>query len=73
MFSNQSLSFLLGPLFSKKSWLALDLGVCIAAGISWLGTPASKPLSSTSMKPMAILKPAVGFSARGNPRPRPTA
>ena len=37
MFTNRCLTFFLGPLFSKKTWLALDFGVCTAAGISWLG------------------------------------
>lgn len=35
MFTRPSLTFLLGPLFSKKSWLALDLGVSTAAGHRW--------------------------------------
>lgn len=35
MFTAPSLTFLLGPLFSKKSWLALDLGLCTAAGHHW--------------------------------------
>jgi hypothetical protein len=32
-----SLSFLLGPWSSKKTWLALDLAVCTASGHPWLG------------------------------------
>lgn len=45
MFSARSLTFLLGPLFSKKSWLALDLGVCLAAGIRWPGADSPSPAS----------------------------
>ncbi|MEX2161802.1 MAG: hypothetical protein WD751_07780 [Anaerolineales bacterium] len=44
MFTARSLTFLLGPLFSKKSWLALDLGVCLAAGIRWPGADTPSPI-----------------------------
>jgi hypothetical protein len=37
MFTARSLTFILGPILSKKSWLALDLGVCVASGIGWQG------------------------------------
>lgn len=41
MFTDRSLTFLLGPAYSKKSLLALDLGVCLATGYGWLGNLCS--------------------------------
>jgi hypothetical protein len=35
LFACPSVNFLLGPLFSKKTWLALDLAVSLAAGNRW--------------------------------------
>ncbi|MEX1247126.1 MAG: AAA family ATPase [Anaerolineales bacterium] len=58
MFTARSLTFLLGPLFSKKSWLALDLGVCLAAGLRW---------PSTSLPP----SPASGRGVGGEGQPLP--
>jgi len=36
IFAYPSVNFLLGPLFSKKSWLGLDLAVSLAASGRWL-------------------------------------
>lgn len=45
IFPHRSLNVLLGPLGSKKTSLALDLAISVAAGSSWLGS--SNPESPT--------------------------
>lgn len=37
LFTRPSLNFLLGPLGSKKTWLALDLAISAAMGADWFG------------------------------------
>jgi hypothetical protein len=42
LFPRPSVNFLLGPYASKKTWLALDLAISIAAGHPWLGLAAQQ-------------------------------
>ena len=41
LFGGSSLNLLVGNPGAKKTWLALDLAVCIAAGLDWLGRPCT--------------------------------